>query len=122
MGKAYHTKHDARKRLDDFEKKKAALMRENQMSVAATSHATLNQFRRFYVDHELSRHPSGTRAKGLRKVLRNRMKSAALCSRERFGLTEEKSSRLRGGRRNVHKAARQEYRQGRGLLDSDSCV
>jgi hypothetical protein len=61
--------------------------------------------------YELSRHPKGTRAKGLRKVLRTRMKvAAALFPRDRFGWAEEKSSRLRGGRRNVHKAARQQSR------------
>ena len=76
MGKAYHTKHEARKGLEDF---------------------------------ELSRHPNGTKAKGLRKVLRTQMKNAAVAfPRDRFGWAEEKSSRLRGGRRNVHKAARQE--------------
>ena len=61
--------------------------------------------------YELSRHPKGTKAKGLRKVLRTRMKvAAALFPRDRFGWAEEKSSRLRGGRRNVHKAARQQSR------------
>ena len=88
MGKTYHTRHDARKGLEDF---------------------------------ELSRHPNGTKAKGLRKVLRTRMKNAAVAfPRDRFGGAGGKSSRLRvggakekrpglrGGRRNVHKAARQE--------------
>ena len=61
--------------------------------------------------YELSRHPKGTKAKGLRKVLRTRMKvAAALFPRDRFGWAEEKSSRLRSGRRNVHKAARQQSR------------
>ena len=79
MGKAYHTKQDARKGLEDY---------------------------------ELSRHPKGTKAKGLRKVLRARMKNAAVSfPRDRFGWAEERSSRLRGGRRNVHKAARQESQQ-----------
>lgn len=78
MGKAFHTKHDARKGRESY---------------------------------ELSRHPNGTRTKGLRKVLRTRMKvAAALFPRDRFGWAEEKSSRLRGGRRNVHKAARQQSR------------
>lgn len=110
MGKAYHTRQDVRKRLDGFEKAKAALMQKNQMGAAETSHATLNQSRLFFGDHKLSRHPKGTKAKGLRKVLRTRMKTAAAVSRKRFGLTEEKSSRLHRGRRNVHKASRQESR------------
>lgn len=80
MGKTYHTKHDARNRKDGLK-----LL--------------------------LSRHPNGTRAKGLRKLLRGRSKTAVLLfPRDRFGWAEEKSSRLRGGRRNVHKAARQESR------------
>lgn len=86
MGKAYHTKHEAR---------------EIQMSEAATGLTKIH----------LSRHPNGTRANGLRKVLRTRMKTAAVSfPRDRFGWAEEKSSRLRGGRRNVHKASRQDSR------------
>ena len=86
MGKTYHTKHEARK---------------IQMSETATGLTKIH----------LSRHPNGTRANGLRKVLRTRMKTAAVSfPRDRFGWAEEKSSRLRGGRRNVHKAARQDSR------------
>ena len=62
--------------------------------------------------YELSRHPKGTRAKGLRKVLRTRLKNAVVwVPRDRFWSAEEQSSRLRGGRRNVHKSDRQKTRQ-----------
>ena len=108
MGKAYHTKHDNRKRLDGLEKKRKELMEENQMDGRAVSLSTLNQAREFYGEHDLSRHPKGTKATGLRKVLRNKCWTGVSFSRRRFGQAEEKSSRLRGGRRNVHKAARQE--------------
>jgi hypothetical protein len=97
MGKTYHTKHEARK---------------IQMSDEATRLTTFH----------LSRHPNGTRANGLRKVLRTRMKTAAVSfPRDRFGWAEEKSSRLRGGRRNVHKAARQDSRMEiSAALDEDT--
>ena len=108
MGKTHFTKHDDRKRLDDLEKKRKELMEKNQMDEGAVSLSTLNQLRKFYGDYDLSRHPKGTKATGLRKVLRNKSWTVVSFPRERFGLAEEKSSRLRGGRRNVHKAARQE--------------
>ena len=82
MGKAYFTKHLAQQR-DGLRKNLA----------------------------DLSRHPDGTKAKGLRKVLRKKTSLAVSADRNRFGWAEEKSSRLRGGRRNVHKTARQEARK-----------
>ena len=111
MGKAYHTKHDARKRLDALEEERKELMEKNQMDERAASLSTLNQSRDFYGEHDLSRHPKGTKATGLRKVLRNKCWTIVSYTRQRFGLAEEKSSRLRGGRRNVHKTARQESRK-----------
>lgn len=83
MGKTYFTKHDLQKMQGGLRKTLA----------------------------DLSRHPDGTKAKGLRKVLRKKTSLAVSADRNRFGWAEEKSSRLRGGRRNVHKTARQEARK-----------
>lgn len=106
MGKAYHTKQDVQKRQDDFQERTEELMEKNQMSETAVSLSIIDQAPYLSKRYELSRHPSGTRAKGLRKVLRE--KRTVLSCRDRFGLAEEKSSRLKGGRRNVHKSARQD--------------
>ena len=89
MGKAYFTKHDLQKMQGGFRKKLA----------------------------DLSRHPKGTKAKGLRKVLRLKTSLAVSADRNRFGWAEEKRSRLRGGRRNVHKTARQAARKEIGDLE-----
>ena len=104
MGKAYHTKQDVQKREDDFQERTEELMEKNQMSETAVSLSIIPQAPYHSKKYEFSRHPNGTRAKGLRKVLRE--KRTVLSCRDRFGLAEEKSSRLKGGRRNVHKAAR----------------
>jgi hypothetical protein len=109
MGKAYHTKHDLRKRLDDFRERREDLMEKNRMSETAASLSINHEAPYHSKKYALSRHPGGTKAKGLRKVLRE--KWAVLSSRDRFGLAEEKSSRLRSFRRYVHKTARQESKE-----------
>jgi hypothetical protein len=109
MGKAYHTRHDFQKRLDEFEKKREELMKEYQMSEKAASLSINRQAPYHSKKYELSRHPGGTKASGLRKVLRE--KEAVLSNRDRFGWAEEQSSRLRRFRRSVHKTARQESRK-----------
>ena len=57
----------------------------------------------------VSRHPGGTRAKGLRKLSPDKIHIAA--DRNRFGDAYEKSSRMRRIRRYVKHAARQKAKQ-----------
>ncbi len=66
---------------------------------------------------DLSRHPSGTRAAGLRRDLRGR--KAVKDFRDRFGVAEERSSRLRRLRKAAKHAARSRAKKGIeiGLLD-----
>lgn len=57
-----------------------------------------------------SRHPAGTRAKGLRKMSRDKIHIAA--DRNRFGDVYEKSSRMRRLRRYIKHAARNAAKAG----------
>ena len=66
---------------------------------------------------DLSRHPSGTRASGLRRDLRGKLTVKDF--RNRFGVAEERSSRLRRLRKAAKHAARSRAKKGIeiGLLD-----
>ena len=81
--------------------------------------ASLNQFDKGLTKAktDLSRHPSGTRAAGLRRALRGR--KAVKDFRDRFGVSEERSSRLRRLRKAAKHSARSRAKKGIeiGLLD-----
>ena len=79
MGKTFHTKREYEKRV-------------KELGISAAK-ATA------------SRHPGGTRAKGLRKLSPDKIHIAA--DRNRFGNAYDKSSRLRRLRRYIKHAARQ---------------
>ena len=85
MGKTYHSKYEFNK-----------LMEELNYAPAAKAIA--------------SRHPNGTRAKGLRKLSRD--KNHIVYDRERFGDAYQKSSRMRRFRRYIKHAARQDKHKG----------
>jgi hypothetical protein len=78
MGKTFHTKYEFKK-----------LLREMGISAAKA---------------KASRHPGGTRAKGLRKQAQDKIHIAD--DRNRFGDAYERSSRMRRIRRYVKHAAR----------------
>lgn len=82
MGKTFHSKYEFKK-----------LVEELGVSEAKA---------------KASRHPGGTRAKGLRKLSRDKIHIAE--DRNRFGDAYEKSSRMRRIRRFIKHAARQENR------------
>lgn len=79
MGKTFHTKREYEKRV-------------KELGISAAKAAA-------------SRHPGGTRAKGLRKLSPDKIHIAA--DRNRFGNAYDKSSRLRRMRRYIKHAARQ---------------
>lgn len=83
MGKTFQPKHEFKK-----------LVRELGIRAAKT---------------EASRHPGGTRAKGLRKLAQDKVHLTD--DRNRFGDAYEKSSRMRRIRRYVKHAARNAARQ-----------
>ena len=84
MSKTYHSKHEFKK-----------LAEELGVRVAKA---------------KASRHPGGTRAKGLRKLSQDKIHITD--DRNRFGDAYEKSSRMRRIRRYIKHAARQEKQKG----------
>ena len=81
--------------------------------------SSLNQFDKGLTKAktDLSRHPSGTRAAGFRRALRGR--KAVKDFRDRFGVSEERSSRLRRLRKAAKHSARNQAKKEIeiGLLD-----
>ena len=87
MSKAYHTKHSFNK------------IAENETGNSARRHIKARR--------KASRHPGGTRATGLRQeMIKGGKLVIAKGYRDRFGLTEEKSSRFRRWRRAAKHAIR----------------
>ncbi len=78
---------------------------------SATVLSTLNQFYDGLISSRviLSRHSSGTRASGLRRELRGKLTVKDF--RNRFGTTEEQSSRLRGLRKAARHSARRRFKK-----------
>lgn len=83
MGKTYHSKYEFKKLTEELDIRAAKA--------------------------KASRHPDGTRAKGLRKQSPDKIHIAD--DRNRFGDAYEKSSRMRRIRRYLKHAARQEKQQ-----------
>jgi hypothetical protein len=104
MGKTIFSKNDFRKRKALYDELTKRVVEEHGMSGNEASLSTFAQ-RNAIVSarHELSRHPDGTNAEGLRKDYTGRR---VHWMRNRFGEVEEKSSRMRLLRRSVKHTAR----------------
>jgi hypothetical protein len=104
MGKTFFSKNDFRKRKALYDELTKRVVEEHGMSENEASLSTYAQ-RDMIVSarHELSRHPEGTKAEGLRKDYTG---WRVRWSRNRFGEVEEKSSRMRILRRSVKHTAR----------------
>ena len=89
MSKTYHTRKAFEQRMRKIRQVRERLAEESSVTVLAS----LNQFDKGLTKAktDLSRHPSGTRAAGLRRALRGR--KAVKDFRDRFGVAEERSSR-----------------------------
>jgi len=104
MGKSFFSKNDFRKRKARYDELTQRVVEEHGMSENEASLSTYAQ-RDLIVSarNELSRHPEGTKAEGLRKDYTGRR---VHWDRNRFGEAEEKSSRMRILRRSVKHTAR----------------
>lgn len=91
------------------------LAEENSVTVLSSLNQFYNDLMKARTD--LSRHPSGTRASGLRRDLRG--KWTVKDFRDHFGVAEERSSRLRRLRKAAKHSARSRAKKGIeiGLLD-----
>ncbi len=104
MGKSYYTKKKYRRRVDAINQSRTKQSDEGDVIVLATLNQMYNGCGK--ASESLTRHPSGTMASGLRKRLKGKKRISDL--RNRFGVTEEQSSRLRKQRRSVNHSVRQE--------------
>ena len=115
MSRSYHTKNRFRYKMDQLEQRRREIARANGADYPEMALSTLDLYDKELTGNRsaMSRHPGGTRAKGLGQSYRG--KSTVKAVRNRFGLAEEQSSRLRKVRRAALHAAR---RACKNALDS----
>ena len=101
--------------MDQLEQRRREIARANGADYSDMALTTLDLYYRELTSNRsaMSRHPGGTRAKGLGQLYRG--KTTVKAVRNRFGLAEEQSSRLRKVRRAALHAAR---RACKNALDS----
>ncbi|MBR5175599.1 MAG: hypothetical protein IKW89_06670 [Bacteroidales bacterium] len=113
MSKTYHTRKSFEQRIRAIRQVREQLAEESSVTVLSS----LNQFdsglTKAKVD--LSRHPSGKRASGLRRDLRGKLTVKDF--RNRFGVAEERSSRLRRLRKAAKHSARNRLKKETVSLD-----
>ena len=102
MGKSYHTKKKYGQRIDEINQARKKQSDESDITVLSTLNQMYNGYGKALESH--SRHPSGTKASGLRKRLKGKNRISDM--RNRFGEAEEQSSRLRKERRRVNHSVR----------------
>ena len=107
MSKTYHTRNAFEQRMREIRQVRDRLAEESSVTVLSS----LNQFDKGLTKAktDLSRHPSGTRAAGLRRALRGR--TAVKDYRDRFGVAEERSSRLRRFRKAAKHSTRSQAKK-----------
>ena len=112
MSKTYHTRKAFEQRMREIRQVRERLSEESSVTVLAS----LNQFDKGLTKAktDLSRHPSGTRAAVLQRDLRGR--KAVKDFRDRFGVAEERSSRLsrlrKAGKHSARSQAKKELGGG----------
>ncbi len=95
MSRTCHSKKQFKRRVDRIRESRQQLADATGVTVLSTvKDACINQKNAVT---DLTRHPKGTKASGLKKDFRGKMTVASI--RNRFGETEEQSSRLRSYRR-----------------------
>ena len=102
MGKSYYTKKKYRQRIDEIDQSRKKQSDESDITVLSALNQMYNGYEK--ASESLSRHPSGTKASGLRKRLKGKNRISDL--RFRFGEAEEQSSRLRKQRRSANHSIR----------------
>lgn len=110
MSKTYHTRTAFKQKMMKIHQAREHLAEDSSVTVLSS----LNQFDSGLTKAKvgLSRHPSGTRAGGLRRDLRGR--KAVKDFRDRFGVAEERSSRLRRLRKAAKHSTRSQAKKELG--------
>lgn len=102
MKTPHRTKKSFKLRMKTLHQHREKLAEETGVTTLSTLNQHYQELERAVEDH--ARHPGGTKASGLRK--RKTGKGLIAQSRNRFGVAEEQSSRLRRLRRAGNHAAR----------------
>lgn len=102
MSKSYHSKKKYRQKMDLIRQSRAKQSAESDTTVLSTLNQQYNGYRKALETH--TRHPSGTKASGLRQRLKGKTRISDL--RDRFGEAEVQSSRLRQQRKDGNHSAR----------------
>ena len=102
MSKSSHSKKKYSQRIGEIDRTRKMQSVESGNTVLSTLNQMYNGYGK--ASESLSRHPSGTKASGLRQRLKGKNRVADL--RERFGEAESQSSRLRKQRKDVNHSVR----------------
>ena len=102
MSKSYHSKKKYSQRIGEIDRTRKMQSVESGNTVLSTLNQMYNGYGK--ASESLSRHPSGTKASGLRQRLKGKNRVADL--RDRFGEAESQSSRLRKQRKDVNHSVR----------------
>ncbi len=115
MSKSYHTKKKFRQKIDEITQSREKQSVENNTTVLCTLNQEYNGYRKAL--ESLTRHPSGTKASGLRKRLKGKDRISDL--RNRFGEAEVQSSRLKKTRRSVNHSVRLKAKKNLSSMMND---
>ena len=97
MSRTRHSKKKFKQRVDHIREARQQLADATDVTVLSTLKEALIKEKKAATD--LTRHPKGTKASGLRKEFKGKMTVASF--RNHFGEVEEQSSRLRRYRRSA---------------------
>lgn len=97
MSRTYYSKKRFQQRIDHIKETRRRLADATDVTVLSTAKDAYVQIKK--AARDLTRHPKGTKASGLRKEFKGKMTVASL--RDRFDDADVQSSRLRGYRRNA---------------------
>ena len=107
MSKTRHSKNEYKRALALLKERREKASLESRATELSTLNLYYNEVSR--MNAEMSRHPEGTRAEGLKQDYKGR--SAITHTRYRFGEAEEQSSRLRKRRRAAIHSARLKHKK-----------
>ena len=102
MSKSYHSKKKYSQRTGEIDRTRKMQSVKSGITVLSTLNQMYNGYGK--ASESLSKHPSGTKASGLRQRLKGKNRVADL--RDRFGEAESQSSRLRKQRKDVNHSVR----------------
>ena len=106
MSRTYYSKKRFQQRIDHIKETRRRLADATDVTVLSTAKDAFFQIKKAAKD--LTRHPKGTKASGLRKEFKGKETVASF--RDRFDDADVQSSRLRGYRRNAIHSVRNELK------------